>query len=51
VAAFFKEKGLLQTEHALLDDNGDGAGSRELDEDATDGSRARALTLRIETEL
>jgi hypothetical protein len=36
---------LLQTEHALLDDNGDGIGSLDPARDARDGSVARALYL------
>ncbi len=37
--------GKLQTEHALLDDNGDGVGSAEPGIDAADGALAAALTL------
>jgi hypothetical protein len=35
----FQQRGLLATEHALLDDNGDGAG-KEADADGEDGSAA-----------
>ena len=37
---------LLMTEHAILDDNGDGEGSRELDELEGDGALARMVFLR-----
>ncbi|MBM4082439.1 MAG: hypothetical protein FJ278_22230 [Planctomycetes bacterium] len=40
VEAFYKEKDLISTEHCLLDDNGDGIGTRELDENAADGEVA-----------
>lgn len=36
---------LLLTEHAVLDDNGDGEGSRELDDLAGDGALARTVFL------
>ncbi len=36
---------LLLTEHAVLDDNGDGEGSRELDDPAGDGALARTVFL------
>ena len=36
---------LLMTEHAVLDDNGDGEGSRELDELEGDGALARTVFL------
>ena len=36
----------LLTEHAMLDDNGDGEGSRELDEPEGDGALARVVFLR-----
>lgn len=36
---------LLMTEHAILDDNGDGEGSRELDELEGDGALARTVFL------
>lgn len=41
----YDKDGRLQTEHALLDDNGDGQGSRQIDADATDGALARTLYL------
>jgi hypothetical protein len=45
VARIYESDGRLQTEHALLDDNGDGEGSREPDplETATDGALARTM--------
>ena len=48
VARVYESDGRLQTEHALLDDNGDGEGTRELEDPlattaATDGARARTL--------
>ncbi|MDP6581550.1 MAG: hypothetical protein QF681_12920 [Vicinamibacterales bacterium] len=45
VARAYESDGRLQTEHALLDDNGDGEGSREPDplESATDGAMARTV--------
>ena len=48
VARVYESDGRLQTEHALLDDNGDGEGTRELDPlatttTATDGAMARTL--------
>ncbi len=45
VARVYESDGRLQTEHALLDDNGDGEGSREPDplESATDGAMARTV--------
>ena len=41
----FDEEGLLATEHALLDDNGDGEGSAFEDESDLDGALARTLFL------
>lgn len=41
----FQEAGLLATEHALLDDNGDGEGSSFEDENALDGALARTVFL------
>ena len=45
VARVYESDGRLQTEHALLDDNGDGEGTREPDPlvTATDGALARTL--------
>jgi len=48
VARVYESDGRLQTEHALLDDNGDGEGTRELEDPlattaATDGAMARTL--------
>ena len=45
VARVYESDGRLQTEHALLDDNGDGEGTREPDPlaSATDGAMARTL--------
>ncbi len=41
----FEEEGLLATEHALLDDNGDGEGSDFEDESDLDGALARTVFL------
>jgi hypothetical protein len=41
----YKSRNLLQTEHALLDDDGDGQGSATPDPQAGDGARARAFVL------
>lgn len=41
----FEEEGLLATEHALLDDNGDGVGSGFEDEGDLDGALARTVFL------
>ncbi|MXY32442.1 MAG: hypothetical protein F4179_06870 [Gammaproteobacteria bacterium] len=41
----FEEEGLLATEHALLDDNGDGVGSGFEEEDDLDGALARTVFL------
>ena len=46
VARVYESDGRLQTEHALLDDNGDGEGTQEPDpltRTATDGAMARAM--------
>ena len=45
VARVYESDGRLQTEHALLDDNGDGEGTREPDPlvSATDGALARTM--------
>ncbi len=45
VTRAYETDGKLQTEHALLDDNGDGEGSTEIGEDALDGQLARAFVL------
>ena len=45
VAGEFKSDGTLQTEHALLDDNGDGVGTDEPDPLTGDGQLARTLFL------
>jgi len=42
VAAEFKASGLIETEHSMLDDNGDGTGTRELEEASADGALAKA---------
>lgn len=44
VARFYEQSKRMATEHALLDDNGDGKGSLTLD--ANDGARARLFVLR-----
>jgi hypothetical protein len=45
VERFYQSENRLQTEHALLDDNGDGEGSRDPDASATDGANARRFLL------
>jgi len=45
VARVYESDGRLQTEHALLDDNGDKEGTREPDPLASDGALARTLFL------
>jgi hypothetical protein len=45
VERFYQAEQRLQTEHALLDDNGDGEGSREPDPAAGDGALARRFVL------
>lgn len=45
VVRAYEEQGLLLTEHAMLDDNGDGEGSAEPDPDETDGGLARQMFL------
>lgn len=41
----FETEGLLRTEHAMLDDNGDGDGSRDPGDDAGDGALAARIHL------
>ena len=50
VEKFYKEKNLIQTEHALLDDNGDKMGSRKLEKEGRDGSLAREFCFEVVTE-
>jgi hypothetical protein len=45
VARHFDEQGLLATEHALLDDNGDGIGADMAAQSPSDGALARATYL------
>jgi hypothetical protein len=45
VAAAYQREGLLQTEHAVLDDNGDREGSMEPGPQAKDGQAAATLSL------
>jgi hypothetical protein len=45
VERYYQENNLLLTEHALLDDNGDGQGSTEPGVDAADGRLARTFWL------
>ncbi len=45
VDRYYEERNLLATEHAQLDDDGDGAGSTELGEDASDGALAGTFWL------
>lgn len=47
----YDNDGRLQTEHALLDDNGDGQGSRQIGVEAPDGTLARALYLQAPSAL
>jgi hypothetical protein len=44
-ARFYEERNLLLTEHALLDDDGDGEGTREPTIDTADGTTAATFTL------
>jgi len=45
VARFYEQEGRLQTEHAILEDDGDGKGSEAPEPDAGDGGRARLAFL------
>ena len=45
MAASYQREGLLPTEHALLDDNGDKEGSMEPSREAKDGRNAAVLGL------
>ena len=45
VAASYQREGLLPTEHAILDDNGDHQGSMEPGQQAADGQSAAVLSL------
>ncbi|MGW8264989.1 MAG: hypothetical protein ACWGSQ_01405 [Longimicrobiales bacterium] len=45
VDRYYQERNLLATEHAQLEDDGDGIGSTEVGEDATDGWLARGFWL------
>lgn len=45
VAASYQREGLMQTEHAILDDNGDKEGSMEPGPQAKDGQSAAVLSL------
>ena len=45
VARFYEQANRMQTEHALLDDNGDGEGSLEPGPDAPDGALAAVMFL------
>ena len=47
VKAFYEDKGNLRTEHALLDDNGDKLGSRELTDTSRDGKLAREFAFEV----
>ncbi len=49
VAHFYKSRGLLRTEHAMLDDNGDRMGSRTLGPDSPDGALARQFKFEVAT--
>ena len=46
-ARFYEERNLLLTEHALLDDDGDGEGTREPTFETADGGLAATFTLGI----
>jgi hypothetical protein len=45
VAEAYKREGIMQTEHAMLDDNGDGKGTLEPAADGTDGRVAAIVAL------
>jgi hypothetical protein len=45
VARTYEQQGILLTEHAMLDDNGDKEGSHEPDPATADGALARTITL------
>jgi hypothetical protein len=45
VDRYYEERNLLATEHAQLEDDGDGVGSTEVGEDSTDGWLARGFWL------
>jgi hypothetical protein len=45
VTRAYEQEGLLATEHAMLDDNGDGEGSQDPTATGTDGKLAAALSL------
>jgi hypothetical protein len=47
----YDNDGRLQTEHALLDDNADGQGSRQIGAEAPDGTLARTLYLQTPSAL
>jgi len=50
-ATFYENEGRLATEHSLIEDNGDGVGTRyEVIEGAADGERARQLVLVLSEE-
>ena len=50
-ATFYENEGRLATEHALIEDNGDGVGTRyEVIEGAADGARASQLVLVLSEE-
>jgi len=50
-AMFYENEGRLATEHALIEDNGDGVGTRsEVTDGAADGSRAAQLVLVLSDE-
>jgi len=51
VAEFFKQKKLMQTEHAMLDDNGDGLGSTEITDKSLDGKSSREISFQLKVEL
>lgn len=48
-AAWYEEKGRLATEHPLLDDNGDGVGSRDPGKADADGQLARTITFGVQS--
>jgi hypothetical protein len=45
VDRYYESQNLLATEHALLDDNGDGEGVTDLDDDVSDGRLAASFWL------
>lgn len=51
VEKFYKDQGIMQTEHALIDDNGDGLGTLKLEEGGRDGKLARDFSFEATLDL